>query len=43
VGISSLTVVGFVLLAHLPVIALEGAITASLVHYLCRVKPEWLR
>jgi cobalt/nickel transport system permease protein len=42
-GISSLSAVGVVLMAHLPVIALEGVITASLVHYLSRVKPEWLR
>lgn len=42
-GIASWAVVAVVLLAHLPVIGLEGIITASLVHYLSRVKPEWLR
>lgn len=41
-GISTLATIGVILLVHLPVIGVEAAITMSLVHYLGRVKPEWL-
>ncbi len=42
-GIESRWVAGTILLAHLPVIALEGFITASLAAYISKVKPEWLQ
>lgn len=41
-GYSTWPQVGVVALVHLPVIAIEGVITGSLVEYISKVKPEWL-
>jgi cobalt/nickel transport system permease protein len=41
-GVQSSAVVAAILIAHLPVIVLEGLITGSIVAYLAKVKPEWL-
>lgn len=41
-GIESRLAVGAVVISQLPVIGLEGIITATLTHYLSRVKPQWL-
>lgn len=41
-GIESRLAVGAVVISQLPVIGLEGIITATLIHYFSRVKPQWL-
>lgn len=42
-GVESRWVAGTIMLTHVPVIATEGLITASLAAYVSKVKPEWLR